>query len=520
MFAIALWDDTRRRLVLVRDRLGKKPLKYVELDGALLFGSEIKALLASGMIAPDVKGRDVLSYLSLGFVPAPGTGMIGVHKLPPAHMLVRENGRTHVTRYWQIDFRCKAERSIEEWKEVVRGEVRAAVRRRLVSDVPLGAFLSGGIDSSIVVACMAEASSRVETFSIGFEHEAYDERQHARVVAQAFGTSHHEFVVRAEVAEMLPTLAVAFDEPYADSSALPSWFLARETRRHVTVALNGDGGDEGFAGYSRYARLCGRDRLARWIRPLGLRSLTGAASRADGWLPPRTRRLLEGLHGLLAPGFGERYAWTVSLFSGLELAALVHGIDANSGPDSDIVAAAANAPEAGVHPVDRMLFADTSVYLPGDLLVKMDIATMSHSLEARSPLLDHRVLELAASVPADLKLHRGHLKWLLKESFRGVLPASILDRKKQGFAIPLDDWFRGPLRQVAGDLLATGEPRIGAFVRREVVRMMLDDHWAGRGNHGRQIWALVMLELWWRWLEDNRSAGLANAGVSLVPARN
>jgi asparagine synthase (glutamine-hydrolysing) len=501
MFALALWDTRERRLLLARDRLGKKPLKYAELaDGGLVFASELKALLASGLVERDVDLPQLDQYLSFGYVPSPGTGFSGIRKLAPAHRLIWERGRTRTERYWCLDYSKKRTQSLPAWHEEIRSTVRAAVRRRLISDVPLGAFLSGGIDSSIVVACMAEASSRpVETFSIGFEHEAYDELPFARRLAERYGTSHHEFFVQADDVNVLPKLARLYEEPYGDSSALPSWFLAREARAHVTVALNGDGGDEGFAGYQRYALFDGLRRRLAPLRAKPLHAALEAAARLPG-LPPRWMRTLEATAGILGPELGVAYAWTARLLSQREKHDLYRpelrsllGV-----PPARLLARWMDDPRAGDALIDRLTFADEMVYLPDDLLVKMDLATMAHGLEARSPLLDYQLLELAASVPAELRFPRGRLKALLKDAFRDALPPGHLTRPKTGFAIPVQEWFRGPWRAFAREHLLARDTRIARYFQEPALERLLADHEAGRAQNGHQLWALLLLELWHR----------------------
>jgi asparagine synthase (glutamine-hydrolysing) len=503
MFALGIWDVRRRRLLLARDRAGEKPLKYADLGHAFVFASELKALLATGLVEREVDPGQLHAFFTFGYVPAPGTGFRRIHKLPPAHRLVWEDGRVRLERYWELDYRAKRTLTPQDWSESVRGAVRRAVTDRMMSDVPLGAFLSGGVDSGIVVACMAEASSRpVETFSIGFEHEAYDELPLARRVAERYRTAHHEFVVRADDASLLPALARLYEEPYADSSALPTYFLARETRRHVTVALSGDGGDEAFAGYARYRRL---DRArSGWLRAPGVRASLALASRAGAWLPPHLARRIEVAHGLGDPDLGAGYAWTVRLFSDREKRwlygdALRHTLER---PGSALLSAWMNHPRAGETLIDRMCFTDVMGYLPDDLLVKVDLACMIHGLEARAPFLDHRVLELAASMPAETRFPGGRLKGLLKHAFRDVLPALHLAQPKRGFAIPVQEWFRGPLLPLAREALLAPGARVHAYLRREALAEALDHHAAGRIRLGFQLWALLMLELWHREVVD------------------
>jgi asparagine synthase (glutamine-hydrolysing) len=501
MFAVAIWDDRKRRLVLARDRLGKKPLKYAEQNGSLAFASELKALLAAGFAEPEVELADLDAYFTFGYVPSPGTGLRGVRKLPPGHRLIWENGQSRVEPYWSLDYREKREMPLADWLAAIRETVREAVVCRMVSDVPLGAFLSGGIDSSIVVACMAQASARpIETFSIGFEHESYNELPYARQVAERYGTSHHEFQVRADDATLLPTLARLYEEPFADSSALPSYFLARETRRFVTVALSGDGGDEGFVGYDRYERIHRLRGALRFAGLPGVRPLLGAATAFGRFLPPGVARNLDGLYGVTNPDTGAAYTWMIRQFSDPEKRWMygdaLRPLLASS--QSRRITALMDDPRAGTDLIDQVCFVDARTYLPEHVLVKMDLASMAHSLEARAPLLDHRVLELAASAPASLRFRGGKLKWLLKEAFRDDLPAGLIDRPKRGFGIPIQDWFRGPLAPMARDLLLARDARVGRYLRPEALREAVEQHVAGRISRGYQLWSLLMLELWHR----------------------
>jgi asparagine synthase (glutamine-hydrolysing) len=501
MFAIAIWDERRRKLVLARDRVGKKPLKYAEIDGGIVFASELKAILATGLVSAEVEPADIDAYFTFLYVPSPGTGLRGIKKLPPGHRLVWEDGRTRIERYWTLDYRAKRELPLAEWLAALRATVREAVVRRMISDVPLGAFLSGGVDSSIVVACMAEASSRpIETFSIGFEHEDYNELPYARQVAERYGTSHHEFMVRAEDVSLLPQLARLYEEPYADSSALPSYFLARETRQFVTVALSGDGGDEGFVGYDRYERIHRmRSRLAVAQLP-GVRPLLGAAAALSRFLPPGLARDVEGLYGVTDPDLGASYTWMIRVFSDPEkrwlYAEPMRRFLAES--QSRRISAWMDKPEAGREVLDRVCFAEVMTYLPEDVLVKMDLACMAHGLEARAPLLDHHVLELAASAPAELRFRGGTLKWLLKEAFREKLPAGFLDRPKRGFGIPIQHWFRGPLVPLTREVLLAPDARVARYMRPEALREAVEQHVAGKISRGYQLWSLLMLEFWHR----------------------
>jgi len=507
MFAFAVWDVRRRRLLLARDRLGKKPLKYACVPGGLVFASELKAILACGLVDPTVDRADVGRYLALGFVPGPGTGIAGIRKLPPAHRLVWDGGRLGPERYWMPDFGRKRAKRPADWRVEVRESVRRAVAKRLVSDVPIGAFLSGGVDSSIVVACMSRALERpVETFSAGFEFDGASELPYARAVAERHHTSHHEFEVRADAAALLPRLARLLEEPFADCSALPCFLIAREARRHVTVALTGDGGDEGFAGYTRYARLAGWNAILDRAARLGVGRAAGRAAALAARLDPRLAARLDAVRHLADPELALRYGWMMRLFSEREQILLRGGsAPLPVGAAGESFAGWMARPEAGSAPLDRMSFADVMVYLPDDLLAKVDLTSMAHGLEARCPLLDPEVLAVAAAAPAGVRCPRGALKSLLRDAFRDELPEPVLRRGKAGFVVPLERWFRGPLLPLARDLLLAPDSRIRDWLDRPAVARLVDGHAARRADHGRQLWALVMLELWRREVVEGRS---------------
>ena len=515
MFAFALWDRRRRRLLVARDRLGKKPLFYAHRDGALSFASEMGALMRDQEIPADVDHAALDAYLAYGYVPAPRSALRAVRKLPPAHTLVWQDGKVAIERYWRLDYSRKLDpMPLPELLERVREGLRTATRKRLVADVPLGAFLSGGIDSSAVVAAMAEATSRpVKTFSIGFEQEAFDELPYARRVAQQFGTEHEEFVVRPNAIEILPKLVRHYGEPFADSSAIPSFYLAEVTRRHVTVALNGDGGDEAFAGYTRYVsnRMAGSlDRL-----PASARRLIAAAGRR---LPERGKvssplNRARRMAGALALDPIERYASYVSLHGADRRAALYTPEYADLVGPVDALDVLRDPWEAasGEDVLDRLLEVDTLTYLPDDLIAKIDIATMAHALEARSPFLDHEMMELAASIPASLKARGTEKKWVLREAMRGWLPDDLLDRPKQGFSVPLSDWFRGELRSYVSEVLLDPSTLARGWFREDAISGMLDRHAAGADGEAGRIWSLLMLELWHRELVEGRASVAAPA---------
>jgi asparagine synthase (glutamine-hydrolysing) len=502
MFALALWDSARERLVLARDRLGKKPLLWTWLeDGAFAFASEVKAFAELPAFRRDVDLQALDAYLALGYVPGDRSAFASVQRLPPAHVLVLEGREPRLERYWEPR-PAEPSASDEEWLERVRGELAAAVRRRLIADVPLGALLSGGIDSSVVVALMAqEASGPVRTFSVGFPDSRYDEREYARAVADRYATEHEEIVVRPDAASLLPRLAWAFDEPFADSSALPTYLVCELARRRITVALTGDGGDEAFGGYERYVahRLAGRlphapaVAAARVLRALpgGRREPRSGAFRAARFLelaglPPRERygRLME-----LFPAELRRELWTAEAGAELRSAGELLG-----------------TPAGGITGLQAL---DLGTYLPGDLLVKADIASMANSLELRSPFLDHHVVELGLALPDSLKTHGRTGKVALRKAFAEDLPPQVAKRGKRGFGVPVARWFREDLRELAGDVLLDPRARHRGQLRPQTVERLLREHQAGSADHGARLWALVMLELWQRFYVEAERPSVA-----------
>ncbi len=513
MFAFALWDGRRRRLLLARDRFGQKPLLYAVTAQGLTFASESKALLQDRLVPREVDEIALHHYLTYGYVPGPWTAFRAIRKLPPASTLVWEGGRIRLRRYWSLRYLPKLEIGEEEAGERLMSLLREATRMRLRSDVPLGAFLSGGIDSSAVTALMAESGAQpVKTFSIGFDEPSFDETRYARQVAERYATDHHEFVVTPNALTALPELVWAYGEPYADSSALPTWYLARETRRHVTVALNGDGGDEALAGYDRYlaTRLAARYHLLpRWLRE-------GIIARLARRLPESTRR--KDFSGrlkrfvLALDGAPERrYARWVSLFDNCEkeslytseFRALVARVDSLDLLDEAY--AGAESPDF----VERTQCVDVQSYLPDDLLVKVDVATMSHSLEGRSPFLDHVLADFVARLPINHKLRGRTTKYLLRRAMRERLPRGILRRDKQGFGVPVGRWFRHQLRPVAKDLLLDPGALSRGLLEGRAVEALLEQHSSGRADHGQRIWQLICLELWFRSYLDRPREALA-----------
>ena len=511
MFAFALWDARRQQLLIARDRIGKKPLVYSLRDGVLSFASEMGALLADASIPREVDREAIDAYLAHGYVPAPLTAVRGVRKLPPAHTLVVRDGRAQLSRYWKLDYANKLEgESVEEICERIRAGLLEATRKRMIADVPLGAFLSGGIDSSAVVAAMAQHSTEpVRTFSIGFDHQEFDELPHARRVAQQFGTVHEEFQVRAQAIEILPQIVRHYGEPFADSSAIPSFYLAELTRRHVTVALNGDGGDESFGGYTRYVANALAGRLDRV--PAGARRAVAAivGRLPEGGDIQSVRSRARRLAGTLALDAPARYARYMAWFDAQQRASMyTPEFAADGGASSHDAIAASWAETSGASVIDKMLEVDVDTYLAGDLIPKIDIATMAYALEARSPFLDHELMQLAASIPASLKVRGSEKKWILREALRAWLPGDLLDRPKQGFSVPLSAWLRTDLRSWSREILLDPVTLGRGYFRREAVESLLERHAAGVDADDQRIWSLLMLELWHREYIDAPAVGL------------
>jgi asparagine synthase (glutamine-hydrolysing) len=506
MFAFALWDARRRTLFVARDRLGKKPLFYYQDRSRFLFASEPKAILQDPDVVADPDPLAIDHYLTYGYVPSPRSAFRGIRKLPPGHYLLVRNGEVEVRPYWSLRYTPQRTAPEAALGEELLALLRDAVRLRLISDVPLGALLSGGMDSSTVVALMREASSGpVRTFSIGFDEAEYDELGYARLVAQRFETEHHERVVKPEAVSALPRLVWHYNEPFADSSALPSLAVCEMARGFVTVALNGDGGDETLLGYDRYraAKLAGwQDGIPRPVRravAVGARLLPGRTPRS--W-PHRLRRLTEALD----QDPRRRYGSWMTYFDHGQKAEVCTAAFRGAVGALDSLTLLDRAFEASDAPtfVEAAAHTDIQMYLPDDLLVKMDIASMTHSLEVRSPFLDHRVVEFAATLPASVKLRGLVQKHLLRRVMKGVLPEPVLRRKKMGFGVPIDRWFRHELREMAYDLLLDGRARQRGYFRPEVVRRYLDEHVEGRVSHAPRLWSLLLLELWHRMFVDQR----------------
>ncbi|NLX97684.1 MAG: asparagine synthase (glutamine-hydrolyzing) [Rhodopirellula sp.] len=506
MFAIAIWDENRRQLVLGRDRLGQKPLVYRQEVGRLSFASELKSLLEIPGTPRELDPQAVDEYLTYQYVPHPRTIFRGITKLPPGHRAVYRDGDLSVSPYWRPDFNWEENRPAADYATELRELLTSSVQMRLQSEVPLGAFLSGGVDSTIIVGLMQQLSGEpVRTFSIGFPVAEYDETHYARIVAERLGTIHEEFRVEPDALDVLPKLVWHYDEPFADSSAIPTWYVSQLTRRHVTVALTGDGGDELFAGYPRYR--------AVWLAG-GFDRFPSAAKRllAGGYwqkLPasPRQksiRRRLKRFTQSLASSPIRRYLEWISIFGEARRADLYTDGFLLSLPDSDPIRFLEEAQRRSAQrdAVTSLSLTDLVTYLPCDLMNKVDIASMAHGLECRQPLLDYRVVELAAKMPLHLKFRHGRGKRIFMETFADLLPKQVRRRRKMGFGVPLDHWFRGPLAGFAREVLLDSRTTGRGLFREEAVRGLLEDHIAGRFDHAYRLWSLLFLELWQRrWLD-------------------
>ena len=503
MFGLAIWDGPRRRLVLARDRVGKKPLYYFDDGKRFLFGSELKAILQDDTVPRNLDFDALAEYLRVGYVGSPRTIFKGVRKLEPGHVLVFDGKRCEVRRYWDWlpDFTPEKSRSEAEHIERIRTTLRECVKSRMISDVPLGAFLSGGVDSSAIVATMAGLSDRpVKTFSIGFENEAFNELPYARQVAERFGTEHHEFVVKPEsLSEILPRLARQFDEPFADSSALPSYYVSKMARQNVTVCLSGDGGDETMAGYPHYDYAMRRefvDVLPEVVRGPLLRELARR-------IPPfvRGHRML---HRFSLPADG-RYACLMQIAYPSQVEAILR---------PDIVRELSRRPillerilsdslPAGF--LSRMQYADGRAYLPEDILTKVDRTSMLNSLEARCPMLDPRFMKVAAAIPDELRMTRGCTKMIFKKALRGIVPSCVIDRPKMGFSIPGKAWLGDDASSFVSEVFGDESVNKRGFFRADVVRAIRNGGTSRRPETWPLVWSLMVFELWCRTWLDGRN---------------
>jgi len=519
MFALAIWDGRRRQLVIARDRLGKKPLYYRHEPHRLLFASELKSLLEVPNLERRIDPQSLDEYLTYQYVPHPRTIFTGFSKLPPAHYGVFADGQFRVERYWHPEFDREIDRPLADYVDEVRELLTSSVRLRMEADVPLGAFLSGGVDSSLIVGLMQRMSrERVKTFSIGFPIPDFDESRHAQAVAERLGTEHHEFRVEPHAIDVLEKLVWYYDEPFADSSAIPTYYVSQLSRQHVTVALTGDGGDELFAGYDRYRAV----QWSAWFDRLPAWSKQAFANRfARDWAGQGTQRSLKRRFGrfteALAFGPERRYLEWVAMFNETRRGALYSDEFLKKLPDRDPFAFLADAFAQVRHRdgVTAASLVDLVTYLPCDLMTKVDIASMANSLECRAPFLDHRLVELAASMPLRYKLRRGRGKYILGQAFPDLLPAEVTSRPKMGFGVPLASWFRGELASYARDILLDRRSIERGYFRTGAVQQLLAEHTSGAFDHGYRLWGLLVLELWHRtWVDGSAPAALTGATVT------
>ncbi|MDD8025183.1 MAG: asparagine synthase (glutamine-hydrolyzing) [Acidobacteriota bacterium] len=501
MFAVALWDTRTRKLILVRDRLGLKPLHYAWQDGRLYFGSEIKSLLRAG-VSRTIDLESLSRYFTYEFVPAPDSIFAAIKKIPPGHLLVARDGRSEIRRYWDVRYAeaPPAPRSEDAWAEEIAARLRESVRMRLLSDVPLGVFLSGGIDSSAVTALMSEtAGGRVKTFSIGFKEKTFDELDYARIVADKFGTEHTEFIVDSrQAAALVPTLMEYLDEPLADASVIPTYVISKLARRHVTVALAGDGGDELFGGYDTYKAF----KVARLYRKVPGFVRRGLIAPAVRHLPASEKRLSfefkakKFTSGAEYPPEIANTLWWGAYAPGLKRHLLSPDVQARVAADPFGPIRDQAAQTRAADPLDRIAYLDLKLYLQDDLLVKVDRMSMANSLEIRTPFLDYTFVEFAATIPSRLKLKGFESKHILKKAMASRLPAEILAKKKIGFDIPLGPWLRNELREFVMDTLSPARLKRHGYLDEGFVRKVLDEHMAGLHNHRQLLWPLVIFQFW------------------------
>ena len=509
MFAFALWDAERETLLLARDRMGEKPLYYTERHGWVVFASELRAILAHPHVARELDLPGLSRYLTSGYIPDPHTIFQGIHKLPPGHLLTASSGKTRLLRYWDIRFCQDRRRSETDWADILWDSLCGSVRGRLVGDVPVGVFLSGGIDSGAIVAAAAtvSASRRLKTFSMGFEEATYNEAPYAQEVAERFGTDHHQFTFTANDAlALMPRLGQLLDEPLADPSFLPTFQLARHTRHAATVVLGGDGGDELFCGYPTILAIA----HAAWVNRLPAAVLHAAAKLVN---LRRSSTKYGSVEFLLKQFFrGAGYPLDIQAqimmggFTPLEQSQVfsrsVRAICTQFNPYDDIAEVMEGA--ASHNPTDRLIYHHCKLYLAGQTLVKLDRASMACGVEARAPFLDHTLVELACSIPPELKLRGWTTKYILKRALAGRLPSPVLQRRKQGFGVPIAQWLRGALRPLLEEVLHPDRLRRVGLFSSEGVGRLVAEHVAGKQDHRKALWTLLSFELWREaYLPDN-----------------
>ena len=499
MFGIAVWDSMQQTFLLARDRLGIKPLCYYLTDDRMVFGSEIKSILIEGTVERKLCLSSLDYYFTYGYIPAPDTIFEGIKKLLPGHILVCKRGQTRIKEYWDVNYESHHQYDERGYEERILEMLRLSVKRRLMSDVPLGTFLSGGIDSSIVVGLMSQLMDEpVKTFSIGFEETDYNELSDAKRVAQHFNTQHTELIVKPNAIELLPKLVWAYDEPFADSSAIPTYYVSKLAREHVTVVLSGDGSDELFGGYKRYIGNP-QDALFKHLPLFFRKNLLGIIGR---WMPMGMpfKKYLQ----YIGESEEQRYLQWVGLLSPQEKKNLY---------SKDVTYALREfAPSATAMKylhnhakfpfLDRLLYLDLKTYLPYDILTKVDIASMMNSLEVRVPFLDHELVEFFATIPVELKIKRKTSKYILKKVFSKLLPQGVLYKRKQGFSVPLKHWFRAELKDFAYDTLTSKRSKERGIFSAPYIQKLLDEHQSGKEDYSTTIWALIYFESWYQMFMD------------------
>lgn len=503
MFSFAIYDEQEKTIFCVRDRVGKKPFKYYLDEKVFMFASELKAILTQKEYKKEPDYVAIHHYLTLQYVPAPLTGFKDIKKLEPAHYLFVDlkTKKVEKERYWKLDYSQKLDLSEDEWKKRIMEKLEESVKLRMISDVPLGAFLSGGIDSSAIVGLMSKLSDKpIKTFSIGFKEEKYNELKYAKIVADKFKTNHTEFIVEPHTIELLPMLVRQYEEPYADSSALPTYYVSKMTRDFVTVALNGDGGDENFAGYSRYSAFkfsLFYEKIAFLNKFIVLPISKFLSDHIKNTFFERAHRFSR----TLAEDYRRRYLTYTAYFTNDQKAELYTDEFKSKvwqNDTYDLVAKKFDEAKTKDR-LDQTLYADFSTYLPDDLMVKVDIDTMAVALEGRSPFLDHELLELTAKIPFKLKIKNwNNKKYILKEALRGLVPDEIMFRPKMGFGVPIDAWFREELKQYTRDILLSAKALNRGMFKKEYIENILDEHAKTDINHSPRIWALLTLELWFQ----------------------
>jgi asparagine synthase (glutamine-hydrolysing) len=511
MYGIAIWDEKKEKLILLRDRIGIKPLYYYISNDSLLFATEIKAILKDN-IKREIDLQSLWNYLSYNYIPGPLTIFKGIRKLMPGHILIWEKGRSEIRQYWDLESSkiqtdpIQHHISENEYIENLYQKIKEAVRLQLVSDVPLGVFLSGGIDSSIVVAMMREvANSRIKTFSIGFEDRSYDELDYARIISNHFGTEHYELVVKMKPKDILPKLAYFFDEPFADFSAIPVYYLSEMTRKNVTVALGGDGGDELFAGYETYNAYKFANLykllpgfLSKGIIPAVVKRLPVSHKRIS--FDYKAKRFVRGA---LLPPAEAHFWWKVIFTEDAKKELKAHGTEWTAGLEDPFQLMKQHFNSATQYDtLSRLQYMDMKVYLPDDILTKVDRMSMAHALEVRPPFLDHSVVEYAFDIPSSMRLNRFTKKYILRKLMENKLPPKILQGKKRGFNVPVPSWLLNELRETVHDLLSPKTILDQGFFNADYVQKIIKEHEDIKFDHSRNIWGLLIFSLWYRqWMQ-------------------